>query len=361
MTVDPPDQAQTVNNYRETGNAPFFPDFNRRANAATLMTEMHDYFRAYPFNFTLWDTQMPFELHGLSWGVTAWGTLLDIGATAGKSSDLVYHEYTHNMIYKLYGNRFIEPVLSEKDTEAAAMDEAFADYFTAAKKNDPLLGEATPLTQRNVDNNFDMSYRDTWSGNPDRAQLRGQIISGAVWSLKDSQALWYYLGQPSNFDQVVDQGAYNALWLAPHPTTFKSYAINIIDAFDAHGQPWFDPINDAFCDRDIDTGYCGTSKAERNGPEHPGTHTEHTSAFLSSYPNPFNPATAVQVQMRERQPVRLAVYDVLGREVAVLIDGIMDAGMHTVTFDGTSFSSGVYLLYLITPFETQTQHIVLQK
>jgi len=271
------------------------------------------------------------------------------------------HEYTHNVIYKLYGNHFIEPVLSEKDTEAAAMDEAFADYFTASKKNDPLIGEATPLPQRDVDNDFDMSYWSTWNGDPNRAQLRGQIISGAVWELRGDQWLWYFLGQPSNFPQIIDQTAYYALWLSPHPTTFTGYALNFVDALDAHGHPSFDPINDTFCGRGIDTGECSAGKTAQHGPERSERRTERTGVFFSAYPNPFNPEINVQIQVGERQPVRIGIYDLLGREVAELFNGDMENGKHTVTFDGASFPSGIYLLRLRTASDVQIGHIILQK
>jgi hypothetical protein len=62
-----------------------------------------------------------------------------------------------------------------------------------------------------------------------------------------------------------------------------------------------------------------------------------------NYPNPFNPKTVISCQVPTASTVRLVVYDVLGREVATLIDERKAAGTYRVEFDGTNLSSGVYI------------------
>lgn len=71
-----------------------------------------------------------------------------------------------------------------------------------------------------------------------------------------------------------------------------------------------------------------------------------SSALLRAWPNPFNPMTVVGfiAQAQDRAPVRISVHDVLGREVAVLVDAVMEPGDHTVTFDASNLASGVYLV-----------------
>ncbi len=66
----------------------------------------------------------------------------------------------------------------------------------------------------------------------------------------------------------------------------------------------------------------------------------------ANYPNPFNPTTVVRYQLTVDSKTRLAVYDLLGREVAVLVDGMMPAGEHTAAFDAAGLSSGVYVYRL---------------
>jgi plastocyanin len=67
-----------------------------------------------------------------------------------------------------------------------------------------------------------------------------------------------------------------------------------------------------------------------------------------NYPNPFNPETVIGfgVQGSGERVVRLAVYDLLGREVAVLVNGKRQAGSYEARFDGAEFPSGAYIYRL---------------
>jgi spore germination protein YaaH len=68
-----------------------------------------------------------------------------------------------------------------------------------------------------------------------------------------------------------------------------------------------------------------------------------TWSLSQNYPNPFNPSTFVTFTVPQTDFVSLKVYDVLGREISVLVSGQKDAGMHRVTFDASHLPSGVYL------------------
>jgi len=65
-----------------------------------------------------------------------------------------------------------------------------------------------------------------------------------------------------------------------------------------------------------------------------------------NYPNPFNPTTTISYTLQDASYTTLAVYDVQGREIATLVNGWRDAGVHEVTFDGSNLPSGVYLYRL---------------
>ena len=69
-------------------------------------------------------------------------------------------------------------------------------------------------------------------------------------------------------------------------------------------------------------------------------------SLLQNYPNPFNPTTEISYQVPVASTVRLAVYDLLGREVAVLVNERKAPGSYEVKFDGSSLSSGVYIYRL---------------
>jgi hypothetical protein len=78
-----------------------------------------------------------------------------------------------------------------------------------------------------------------------------------------------------------------------------------------------------------------------------------------SYPNPFNATTVVSYQLSVVSEVRLTVYDVLGREVARLVDERKPAGSYQVTFDASSLASGVYLYRMTAGSFVQTRKMTL--
>jgi hypothetical protein len=84
-------------------------------------------------------------------------------------------------------------------------------------------------------------------------------------------------------------------------------------------------------------------------------------ALEANYPNPFNPQTTIGYVLPEVAAVRLAIYDVLGRQVAVLVDGVRPAGRHEATFAATGLPSGVYLYQLQADAFTQTRRMLLVK
>ena len=69
-------------------------------------------------------------------------------------------------------------------------------------------------------------------------------------------------------------------------------------------------------------------------------------ALLGNYPNPFNPTTSIRFNLPEATHVRLSVYDVTGRQVAILADGNQSRGMHQIPFDGSQLGSGIYIYIL---------------
>jgi hypothetical protein len=83
--------------------------------------------------------------------------------------------------------------------------------------------------------------------------------------------------------------------------------------------------------------------------------------LAQNYPNPFNPSTRVTFTLPARSNVRLAVFDLLGREVAVLADGLLEAGTHGVTFDARDFSSGVYICRLTSGDRQESIRMVLTR
>ncbi|MCB2212582.1 S8 family peptidase [bacterium] len=84
-------------------------------------------------------------------------------------------------------------------------------------------------------------------------------------------------------------------------------------------------------------------------------------ALSAAYPNPFNPATTLTLTVPVAGQVRVAVYDLTGREVTKLAGGEMSAGAHMLTFDGSAHASGVYFVRAELAGQTATQKVLLLK
>ncbi len=67
---------------------------------------------------------------------------------------------------------------------------------------------------------------------------------------------------------------------------------------------------------------------------------------LNNYPNPFNPTTMITYNLKEKDHVTLIVFDILGKEVAKLVDGMQTEGEYSINFDGSDLPSGMYIYQL---------------
>ncbi len=84
-------------------------------------------------------------------------------------------------------------------------------------------------------------------------------------------------------------------------------------------------------------------------------------ALEANYPNPFNPETTIRFALPVASHVVIEVYDVLGREVARLVDGEMGAGHHTVVFEGRGLASGIYIYRMVSGSFEQHRTMLLMK
>jgi len=143
----------------------------------------------------------------------------------------------------------------------------------------------------------------TW---PQEVVVNGHLPTGAAWGPLDSL-------------QTIPAAAYpvGTSILVPSPRRSVEYVL-------------------------IDNGSNIISSASAQAPQIPDR-----SGLEQNYPNPFNPRTVIRGQWTEDSKVRLVVYDLLGREVAVLANGRYPAGRHSFTFDAQSLSSGTYFYRLV--------------
>ena len=85
------------------------------------------------------------------------------------------------------------------------------------------------------------------------------------------------------------------------------------------------------------------------------------TALLGNYPNPFNPETTIRYALPQAGKVHLAIYNLLGHEVAVLVDESKSAGNYTTRFDAGDLPSGAYLYRLQTQDKIMAKTMILVK
>jgi hypothetical protein len=407
-----------------------------------LTTVVHDNYKN-RFNLSAMDYQMTGYVNALdAQGNTAngWadGSAIAFGHQDNqpwaRSSDVVYHEYTHNVIYQLYGS-FIGNTYA---SQGSAMDEGLADYFACTFNNDAILGEDVGVN-RNLNNSniFPNNYNYD-DGDPSAPYTNSLIISGACWKLRQS------IGST-----ITDFLVFNALQISPHAHTFGDFESNVKIAGDQwYSGNYLNQIRDAFSYHGITNsslnvsvsgpdvlsiGESGTWTVNASGgngsytyswylksadPQTQGnwigplssTSTYSTKMYSydhylyvradvfsnnfyfgsnyiyvtcadcapcqgcpqvvhkfsdssritianlnlpkdytleQNYPNPFNPTTVINYQLPVVSHVTLKVFDVLGREVATLVDEMKEVGFYSATFDGEKLASGIYFTRMI--------------
>ena len=183
------------------------------------------------------------------------------------------------------------------------------------------------------------------------------VISNSVVK-KDSIQLLYTTNNGSSFstvamslvdtiDAATHSGKYSAI--IPQSTTTPKFYVRAVDATNISRTSPYNAPTDLY---DAVTGTTGVT---------PGNPIPHTFALKQNYPNPFNPATTINYQLPVNSMVTLKVFDLLGREVATLVNGRQTPNNYSVSFNGSGLSSGVYFYRLQTDNFTETKRMMLIK
>lgn len=107
--------------------------------------------------------------------------------------------------------------------------------------------------------------------------------------------------------------------------------------------------------------YLGTHTFSVTGTGVDDTYLPAQFEVRQNYPNPFNPSTRISYVLPARTEVRVSVFNILGQEVAALVNEVQEEGVHSVDFAGTSLSSGVYLYRVSAGEDVQTRRMLLLK
>ena len=84
-------------------------------------------------------------------------------------------------------------------------------------------------------------------------------------------------------------------------------------------------------------------------------------ALAQNYPNPFNPTTQIHFELPQSGFVTLKVFDMVGREVATLVNDPRNSGSYTVRFDATNLSSGLYVYRLSAGSYSSVKKMIVMK
>lgn len=173
----------------------------------------------------------------------------------------------------------------------------------------------------------------TFTVSPNPPQYGKNVTITYAGSLKDNAQINMHWGR-NGWQNVTTtpMSKINNVWtltmMVPNGTTALNFVFN-------NGAGAWDNNNNQ--DYQV-TVVAPTSIEERESPS--------GMSLDQNFPNPFNPATIIRWTMDEGRWTKLAIYDILGREVAVLADGMYAAGTHSVRFDAGSLPSGIYLYRL---------------
>ncbi|MCG6914598.1 T9SS type A sorting domain-containing protein, partial [bacterium BMS3Abin03] len=173
------------------------------------------------------------------------------------------------------------------------------NYILGDQKTDDVAGEGTY--------DFKLSFKDM--GN-------GQVAVG--YSIKSSS--YTFEGSMTDDNDPLATTKFNAINFAVSNTNTNTTGLNLSDVLVDVGSPIIIGVD--------------------NGNETSSLPTVYS--LSQNYPNPFNPTTTIKFGIPKAGDVSLAVYDILGRKVAELINGNLTAGYHTVNFNATNLASGVY-------------------
>jgi hypothetical protein len=196
---------------------------------------------------------------------------------------------------------------------------------------------------------------DTWTKKKDmptpRFALQSYLVDGRIYVIGGSQTQGTSVATVEVYDPVNDT------WeaLADMPQNLLAFA-----GASAHGRlyiiggtsNWF--TNDGGVEEYDPLGL--TTGVERQRETVP-----NGFELEQNYPNPFNPTTAIRYQVSGYRWVHLAVFDVLGREVAVLVNERKAPGQYEVRFDASGLASGVYFYRLQAGDFAQARKLVVLK
>ncbi len=195
-------------------------------------------------------------------------------------------------------------------------------------------------------------------------------LDGFVGGMLDPPA-WFATGKYDNtgmrLDSVATEGTLSLRWksndsvmwsftnmTSPGFSSQTGAGMSTADSISLDYTVFFSPAGSA-------TGITKLTKVSTTSAQDPTMGLPSGYALYDNYPNPFNPSTNIRFLTPDNDRVRITVHALSGEIVAVLTDGRFEAGMHSVVFDGTGLSTGVYFYRMATPTFSATRKMAFVK
>jgi hypothetical protein len=176
------------------------------------------------------------------------------------------------------------------------------------------------------------------------ASFKAATLSGNGVSLT-----WTTFSETNNYGFYVQRNGVDLKFIAGHGTTLHQHTYSYTD--DALPGKYQYRLRQV--DLDGTSSYSEIVLVDVTAPT--------KFALGQNFPNPFNPSTQITFSVTKEGPVTLRVYDVLGREVATLVNENRKAGQYTERFDGSRLASGVYMYVLQSGDGRLTSRMILSK
>ncbi len=226
------------------------------------------------------------------------------------------------------------------------------DMSVSLFPNDPEFADTTdydvPIrehTQTGTGSSFEIYRR--------RPDLGVKLAWNDEWNIVEAAIPKSVLLQPQNIEDYADlHGEFITFMIAS-------------GAFNTHtdNQWWSQRISNNL---DV-AGFLFTYEVEWSGNDPVGTSIDTPAEYITefvldqNYPNPFNPTTNIRFSIPEAQAVTIRVYDILGREIAQVMNGVLGAGSHNIPFNASNLSSGIYLYTVEASGVVRTGKMILAK
>ncbi len=249
--------------------------------------------------------------------------------------------------WNITSGRYLSPPTSFTDSPSGNYSPNASVTFTV---KDPIPAQSSSRTFLEFDAQWATEY------GYDYAQIQITTDNGSTWIPLAGQytyvgrtAPWYNIDkpiyggvQPMWVHEIIDISNY-----ATHPFKFRHLLVS--DGINFPGM-------DGWYIDNVKISVVQSPDAIGTGDHFPARFT-----LTQNYPNPFNPSTTITYELPRASEVKLSVYDVLGREVSVLVNERRDAGVHEVEFNASALASGVYLYKLTTGTFTQIRKMIVVK